>query len=209
MLNENISLKNFAENFPREDFFIEQARFAGVETGIPNPTPASGSFISQIASLIHAKSVVEIGSGSGVGALWLYSGMENNGVVTTIDQDREAGSITRKTLEEAGIASQRYRIITGSPLEVVNKLADTNYDLIVIRLTEDLLDVIQETYRLLKDKGVLILDNAFGGGKVADPTARDFATIARRDGIKALKDQDRWRSTMVEVGDGIVFAIKQ
>jgi predicted O-methyltransferase YrrM len=199
----------FVESFHREDFYIEQARAHGAESAIANPSPATASFIAQIAATIGAKSVVEIGTGTGVGALWVFSLTGNSAVITSIDTDREAASITRSVLEEVGINAARYRLITGNVLDVVNKLADQNYDLIIIRLVDDLLDVIAESHRLLKENGVLILDNALGGGKTPEPTARDVATISRRDAIKALKDQDRWRSTMVEVGDGVVWAVKE
>ncbi|MSY02151.1 MAG: methyltransferase, partial [Actinobacteria bacterium] len=73
---------------------------------------------------------------------------------------------------------------------------------------KDMVDVVQESFRLLKDGGVLLIDNALDGGKVVDPTQRDFETIARRDSIKAIKEDSRWSSTLLPFGGGALVARK-
>ena len=45
----------------------------------------SGNFLKFAVNLVGAKSVVEIGTGSGVGGLWLFSVMPADSVLTTID----------------------------------------------------------------------------------------------------------------------------
>ena len=99
-------------------------------------------------------------------------------------------------------------VITGNIIEVVGKLADSNYDLMIVRSPKDMVDVVQESFRLLKDGGVLLIDNALDGGKVVDPTQRDFETIARRDSIKAIKEDSRWSSTLLPIGGGALVARK-
>ena len=98
--------------------------------------------------------------------------------------------------------------MTGNIIEVVGKLADSNYDLMIVRSPEDMVDVVQESHRLLKTGGVLIIDNALDGGKVADPTQRDFETIARRDSIKAIREDSRWSATVLPIGGGALVARK-
>jgi predicted O-methyltransferase YrrM len=110
--------------------------------------------------------------------------------------------------EESGISQQRFRLITGNVLEVVGKLADENYDLMIVRPATDLMDLIQESYRLLRTGGILLIDHALSGGKVADPTQRDFESISRRDGVRAVKEDSRWSSTILPVGSGVLLATK-
>jgi len=198
----------FSENYPHEDFYMQQARKNGGELGAKDPSTGSAGFISTIATMVHAKSIVEIGTGSGVGALWLFDGADKECSITSIDTDRENSIGAKGILEEAGYSQHRFRFITGNGLEVVNKLADATYDLVVIRVAEDLVDLIQESLRLLKDSGVLIIDNVLDGGRVADPTQRDFESISRRDAIKSIKEDSRWRSTIVPIGGGLVLAVK-
>lgn len=68
---------------------MQQARRNGQEISAADPTPAVGKFLKFSVNLLSAKSVVEIGTGSGVGGLWLLSGMSDDAVLTTIDSERE------------------------------------------------------------------------------------------------------------------------
>ena len=99
-------------------------------------------------------------------------------------------------------------MITGNIITVVGKLADKNYDIMIVRPADDLFDVVQESYRLLGDHGLLVIDQALSGGKVADPTQRDYESISRRDAIRALKEDTRWSSTLLPVGAGVLIAAK-
>lgn len=187
---------------------MQQARRNGQEISAADPTPAVGQFLKFSVNLLSAKSVVEIGTGSGVGGLWLLSGMSDDAVLTTIDSEREHSKIAKTIFDEADIASTRYRIITGKLIEVIGKLADNSYDLIVIRPALDLFDMVQESYRLLKSGGLLIIDQALSGGKVADPTQRDPESIARRDAIKVVKEDERWAASLIPIGAGVLVANK-
>ena len=87
-MNEAISqrgdMSTFAENFAHEDYFMQQARANGEEVGAADPTPGVGNFLKFAVQISKAKSVVEIGTGSGVGGLWLLSGMTPDGVLQLI-----------------------------------------------------------------------------------------------------------------------------
>ena len=201
-------MNSFAESFAHEDYFMQQARRNGQEISASYPTPAVGKFLKFSVNLLNAKSVVEIGTGSGVGGLWLLSGMPSDAVLTTIDSEREHSKIAKTIFDEADIAPTRYRIITGKLIEVIGKLADNSYDLIVIRPALDLFDMVHESYRLLKSGGLLVIDQALSGGKVADPTQRDPESIARRDAIKVVKEDERWAASLIPIGAGVLVANK-
>ena len=208
LINNRGDMSAFAENYPHEDFFMQQARRNGIELGVLDPSIAVAGLINFVAGLINAKVIVEIGTGSGVGALAIFKGALSDSTITSIDSERENSENAREIFDEAGISPQRYRLITGNIIEVVGKLADQNYDLVVVRSPKDMVDVVQESYRMLKPGGVLIIDSALDGGRVADPTQRDFETISRRDSIKAVKDDSRWRSSVISIGGGVLLANK-
>ncbi|GBL25916.1 putative O-methyltransferase MAB_1361c [Candidatus Planktophila sp.] len=212
ILNQPISprgdMSSYSESFAHEDYFMQQARNNGKEIGAADPSAAVGNFLKFAVNLVSAKSVVEIGTGSGVGGLWLLSGMPVDSVLTTIDAEREHSKIARTVFEDADIAPTKYRIITGKLIEVIGKLADNAYDLIIIRPALDLFDMVQESYRLLRPGGLLIIDQALSGGKVADPTQRDPESIARRDAIKVVKEDERWAASLLPIGEGLLLANK-
>ena len=200
----------YAENFIAEDHFKSQARARGVELGAVDVTPGAGSYLRHLAYTLSAQSVVEVGTGSGVGSLWLLDGMLTNGTLTSIDDEMEHTRIAKMAFSEADIAQARYRLITNSVLDVISKLTDRAYDLVVLRHDpEDLAFTIGEVHRILRSGGALVIDNFFGGAKVCDPAQRDPKTVSLRDAGKIIKnDIEHWMSTLIPAGDGLLVATK-
>jgi predicted O-methyltransferase YrrM len=172
--------------------------------------PGVGSYLRHLAHILDAQSVVEIGTGSGVGALWVLEGMLPSGTLTSIDGEQEHSAIAKIALQDAQIAQSRFRLITNPAIEVMTKLADRAYDLVIFRdNAEDLHDAIIEAHRILRSGGVFVIDNFFGGAKVNDPAMRDPKTIALRDAGKLLKGEtEKWVTSLIPLGDGLLLATK-
>jgi predicted O-methyltransferase YrrM len=201
---------SYAEGFIAEDAIKVAARARGAEIGTRDTTQGAGAYLSFLAGLLKSQSVVEVGTGSGVGSLWLLDGMLKSGTLTSIDDEAEHTSIAKMALVEAEIAPSRFRLITNPVMEVMTKLTDRAYDLVIYRHNpEDLTYAISEAERILRSGGVFVIDNFFGGGKVSDPAQRDPKTVALRDAGKALKaDLEVWHTTLIPVGDGLLLATK-
>ncbi|CAB4721144.1 unannotated protein [freshwater metagenome] len=201
---------SYAESFIQEDHFKSQARARGLEFGTIDVTPGAGAYLRHLAFTLSAQSVVEVGTGSGVGSLWLLEGMLSSGTLTSIDDEMEHTRIAKIAFGEADIAQTRYRLITNSVLDVISKLTDRAYDLVVLRHDpQDLAYVISEAHRILRSGGALVIDNFFGGSKVCDPAQRDPKTVSLRDAGKIIKnDTEHWVSTLIPIGDGLLVATK-
>ena len=206
----NIDPHDYAETFIAEDSVKSAARARGVENGVTDVSQGTGAYLRQLAHQLKAQSVVEIGTGSGVGALWILEGMMQSGTLTSFDAEMEHTTIAKMALADADIAQARYRLITNSVMDVMTKLADRAYDLVVFRHNpEDLSFAISEAHRILRSGGVFAIDNFFGGAKVHDPAQRDPKTIALREAGKSIKaDTDAWVTTLIPVGDGLLLATK-
>ena len=209
MINQ-IDPHTYAEGFIGESVDKAQARSRGSEVGAIDATPGVGAYLRHLEHILDAQSVVEIGTGSGVGALWVLEGMLQSGTLTSIDSEQEHSAIAKIALQDAQIAQSRYRLITNPAIEVMTKLADRAYDLVIFRdNAEDLQDAIIEAHRILRSGGVFVIDNFFGGAKVNDPTQRDPKTIALRDAGKLLKGEpEKWVTSLIPVGDGLLLATK-
>ena len=206
----NITQQSYAETFIAEDAIKTAARARGLELSAIDVTQGTGAYLRNLAHQLSAQSVVEIGTGSGVGALWLLEGMMASGTLTSIDDELEHTNIAKMALAEADIAQPRFRLITNSVMDVMTKLTDRAYDLVVYRHNpEDLTYAISEASRILRSGGVFVIDNYFGGGKVSDPAQRDVKTVALREAGKALRaDGENWSVTLIPVGDGLLLATK-
>ena len=201
---------SYAEGFIQEDEVKKAARARGEEIGAIDTTCGTGAYLKHLAHILSAQSVVEIGTGSGIGALWVLEGMLASGTLTSIDDEMEHTQIAKLAFAEADIAQGRYRLITNTVVDVISKLTDRAYDLVVLRHNpEDLSYVIGEAHRILRSGGALVIDNYYGSGKVSDAAQRDPKTVALRDAGKIIKnDSEHWVSSLIPIGDGLLIATK-
>ena len=202
-------MRAFANSYIPETEIMQRARQRGSEIGTYDTTPAVGSLLRYLAHLIGATSVVEVGTGAGVSGLWILPSLSTKGLLTSIDDEVENAKLAKQAFEEAGFSPSRFRLITGNSREIVGKLADSLYDIFILRHSEDLLESVENAHRSLRPGGILIIDQALLGGKVADPTQRDPETIGYREVIKVIKEsQDHWLPMLLPVGDGVMVATK-
>ena len=154
--------------------------------------------------------MVEIGTGTGVSGIWLLRGMREDGVLTSVDIEAENQRQAREAFAAEGVPASRTRLITGRALEVLPRLADASYDLVLADgAKEEYPDYVEEAARLLRVGGVLVIDNSLWHDKVADPAQRDPDTIAIRGTLTALRDDERWLVALLPVGDGLLTAVRR
>lgn len=201
---------SYAESFIAESEVKKNARARGEEIGVTDATSGAGAYLKHLAHNLSAQSVVEIGTGSGVGALWVLEGMLASGTLTSIDDEMEHSNIAKAAFLEADIAPARFRLITNPVMDVMTKLADRAYDLVIFRHNpEDLPFAITEAHRILRSGGVFVIDNFFGGSKVSDPAQRDPKTVSLRESGKSLKNEsENWVVSLIPTGDGLLLATK-
>jgi predicted O-methyltransferase YrrM len=170
----------------------------------------AGVVLRLLAAAAKAKSVVEIGTGAGTSGLWLLQGMPSDGILTTIDVEPEHQAAARRAYQEAGVAPQRTRVISGRALDVLPRMTDGAYDMVVVDGEKaEYPAYVEHAIRLLRSGGVLVLDNMLWHDKVADPAARDEQTTVLRDLGKSLRDDDRLLPALLPVGDGVLAAVKR
>lgn len=200
----------YSEEFIPETDLLEAARRRGEELGCPPVLPGVGAALRLLAASSSAKAVVEIGTGAGVSGLWLLGGMPADGILTTIDVEAEHQRAARQAYAAAGVAPQRTRVITGRALDVLPRMTDGAYDMVLVDGDKDEYPAyVEQALRLLRSGGVLALDNMLWHGKVADPASRDETTTTLRTLGKTLRDDDRLLSALLPVGDGLLAAVKR
>jgi len=109
---------SYTEDFTAEDEATAQARIRGLELGITPVSSGTGAALRMLAASVGAKSVAEVGTGTGVSGLWLLGGMGTDGVLTTIDVEPELQREARRAFDGAGYPSSRTRIRPGGALAV-------------------------------------------------------------------------------------------
>jgi len=198
----------YAEDFISEDRALLTARDVADELGCVPVLPGAGRVLQVLARATHARAVVEIGTGAGVSAIYLLRGMDPAGVLTTIDIESEHHKAAKQSLAAAGIPPARVRMIAGRALDVLPRLTDHGYDLVLVDANKaDYPAYLEHALRLLRPGGALILDNALWHGRVADPAQRDQETTAIRQTLKAVRDNEDLMPVLVPSGDGLLIAM--
>lgn len=189
---------NYSQSFISEDSNLIKAREKSQELGLSAIGQGVGSLLKFLASTIDASNVVEIGTGTGVSGLWLFRGMNSAGVLTSIDSDQERQRAAKEIFSEAGIASNKIRLIAGRAIEVVTKLTDNAYDLMFI--SGDKLEyetLLDQSLRLLRPGGILVFNNILDDSNSADNEAVKAVS-------EKIKDDSRLVSVMLPSGSGII-----
>lgn len=172
--------------------------------------PGSGAVLSVLAASAQARAVVEIGTGAGIGSLYLLGGMPVDGVLTTIDVEVEHQRAAKEAFAEAGIRPTRTRAISGRAIDVLPRLTDGAYDLVFIDADpESSAGYVEQALRLLRPGGVVALDNALWHDRVADPARRDEITTVIREVGRALRADERVLSAMLPTGDGLLLGVRR
>jgi predicted O-methyltransferase YrrM len=199
----------YAEDFVAESEAAAEARAAAVPLGVTPLGRGAASTLTVLASLVRAKAVVEIGTGSGVSGLALFAGMQPDGILTSIDVEPEHQRVARKAFGSVGIPSQRFRLIAGAALNVLPRLSDGAYDLVFIDADKvEYPAYVEQGIRLLRSGGVLAVDNALRRDRVADPNDDDDEVLAIRDALGMVAEDENLRPALLPVGDGLLVAVK-
>lgn len=199
----------FAEQFVPEPEASRDARAEADELGVSVISRGCASALTLLAKTINARAVVEIGTGTGVSGLALFAGMASDGVLTSIDIEHDHQSAARRAFAAVGIKAQRARLIGGPALNVLPKLSDGVYDLVLISADRlEYVEYVAQAVRLLRSGGILILDRASLSGRVADESNDDDEAEVVREALAAVRDSEDLTSAMLATGDGLVVAVK-
>jgi predicted O-methyltransferase YrrM len=201
---------SYSQAFVAEDDVLSRARERAEEVGVVAIGPGGGATLRFLASVLDARAVVEVGTGTGVSGLWLLRGMRSDGILTTVDIETEHQRLARETFNDAGIPTQRARTIAGAALDVLPKLNDGHYDIVFVDGDKaEYAACLKEALRLLRPGGVLAFDNALWHDRVADPSVRDDDTLAIRELIREVGADDDLVPVLLPVGDGLLMAKKE
>ena len=206
----NAASWSFAESYVAQSDAILAARGRSAEVGVTPIGSGGGAALRFLASVLDARSVVEVGTGTGVSGLWLMAGMRADGVLTTVDIETEHQRLARESFKEAAIPTQRVRTIAGAALDVLPRLTDGHYDIVFCDGDKtEYSAYLDEAMRLLRPGGVVAFDNALWHDRVADPSHRDEETVAIRDLTHTITEREDLVSLLLPVGDGLLLAKKE
>ena len=207
MSTQKVAAWSHAEEFVTPGEHVEEAVRHGEELGARPVGNGVGAALQLLAAATGAKAVMEIGTGAGASGLWLLGGMPADGILTTIDLETEHQRAARDAFAAAGFAHQRTRVIAGRALEVLPRMTDGAYDLVVV--DADRRSTPSTSSRppaSCGSGGTLVLT---WSDKEADPANRDPETRTLREVGRSIRDRDDFVTALLPVGEGLLVAVKR
>lgn len=176
-------------------------------------SPEQGQFMALLIELTGAKRVLEIGTFTGYSALAMALALPPDGRIVACDVEPETTAVARRYWAEAGVA-HKIDLRLAPALDTLDRLlaegAAGSFDFAFI-------DADKSNYgayyarclELLRQGGLLAVDNVLWDGRVADPAARDPDTEAIRALNLRLRDDPRISLSLVPISDGLSLARKR
>jgi predicted O-methyltransferase YrrM len=174
--------------------------------------PEQGHFLAFLIHLIGAKNTLEVGTFTGYSALAVALALPPKGRVIACDVSEEWTSIGRKYWEKAGVAG-KIDLRLGPAIGTLRKLAEEGwtgkFDFAFLDAEKTEYDDYYElTLPLLRQGGLVVLDNMLRDGGVADPQVQDKGTRAIRALNKKIAGDKRVEAVLLPLADGLTVARK-
>lgn len=213
MIEIDPNLNQYLEKHTNEEPDLLRELMIETHQATTQPHMASGHYqgriLSMISKLIQPKTILEIGTFTGYATLCLAEGLAENGKIITLDINDELKYIGEKYFKRSPYKNQiEYRI--GPALEQMKTIEKESLDLVFI-------DADKQTYPeyyecsidLLRNGGVILMDNVLWYGKVYDENANDKRTVILRDLNERVVKDSRVESLILPVRDGITLIRKK
>jgi caffeoyl-CoA O-methyltransferase len=171
-----------------------------------------GAFMALTAQLIGAKRYLEVGTFTGYSALAVTLALPPDGKSVCLDISKEFTDLARVYWKDAGVES-KIDLRIGPALESMDKIIaakDAPFDFIFIDADKPNYDGYYErALKLVRQGGLIALDNMLWSGAVVDPTDNDPSTIAIRELNAKVHADPRVDIVLLTVADGIMLARKR
>ena len=166
-----------------------------------------GRVLSMLSKIINPKHILEIGTYTGYATLCLAEGLQENGIIYTIDNNEELYDFQKKYFENSQYKSQIKQHL-GNALDIIETL-NTTYDLVFIDADkENYINYYNLIVPKMNKNGVILTDNVLWSGKVVDPQP-DKDTRAILEFNRKVQADPRVENLLLSLRDGIMMMYKK
>ena len=193
---------------PKRDAVLAEMEDYATEHDVPIVGPAVARVLQQLALMINARSVFELGSAIGYSTIWWAQAVGENGRVVYTDGDSKNVERARGYFARAGVAN-RITLHTGDALEFLSEQKE-EYDIIFNDVDkDDYPRVLRLVAPRLRKGGLFITDNVLWSGRVAEKNPTDARTKAILEFNRKLSDAKEFYTTILPIRDGLAVALKK
>jgi len=165
-----------------------------------------GRVLSMLSKLIRPMDILEIGTYTGYSALCLCEGMQENGILHTIDIKEELVDFQRKYFDKSPWGKQIVQHL-GEAVDIIPTL-ELKFDLVFIDADkENYINYFEMILPKMNKGGVILSDNVLWSGKVLEPLQKnDLSTEILLKYNQLLKNDSRVESVLLPIRDGLTVS---
>ena len=193
---------------PKRDAVLAEMEDYATAHDVPIVGPAVARVLQQLAMMIQARTVFELGSAIGYSTIWWAQAVGEHGKVIYTDGDAKNAERARGYFARAGVSS-RIQIHTGDALEFLSEQKQ-EFDIIFNDVDkEDYPRVLRLVSPRLRKGGLFLTDNVLWSGCVAEKNPTDSHTKAILEFNRKLCDAKEFYTTILPIRDGLAVAVKK
>ncbi|MBD1815433.1 class I SAM-dependent methyltransferase [Microcoleus vaginatus DQ-U2] len=181
--------------------------------GMMQIAPEQGQFMELLVQLMGATKTIEIGVFTGYSSLCVALALPPNGQIIACDVSEEYTGIARRYWEAAGVAN-KISLQLGPAINTLDKLIAEGqagtFDFAFIDADKENYEAyFERSLQLVRNGGLIVIDNVLWSGRVADPQVQDESTTAIRTFNDKLRNDPRVTLSVVPIADGLTLALKR
>ncbi len=192
---------------------LREETAASVEFSVMQISPEQGQFMTLLMRLIGARRAIELGTYTGYSSICIANGLPEDGELICCDITEQWTDVARRYWRRAGLES-KISLQLRPALETLQALLDEGrageFDFVFIDADkQNYVAYYELSLKLLRQGGLIAIDNTLWSGAVADPSNQEPGTRAIRRMNEMLKHDDRVDKCMLPLGDGLSLARKR
>jgi caffeoyl-CoA O-methyltransferase len=194
-----------AHTTPLEGQLREVAEWTRRHTEAPQMMSgtAEARLLQALIVAAGARRVLEIGTFTGLGTLAMAAAVPPDGRVITLEVDEEHAAVARRHFERSP-HRRRIELIVGDALRTLERL-EGPFDVVYIDAWKaDYPAYYEAVMPRLADRGVIVADNLFRGGRALEPDPTDEGTAGIREFARRVQADERVDNVLLTVGDGLM-----
>ncbi len=160
-------------------------------------------FLHLIIKISNIKTVLEIGTFTGLSALSIALALPDDGKLVALDKDEGTNKIALDFFKKAN-QDNKIQTIVKPALDSLDELKNSKFDMVFIDADKmNYKEYYERSLKLLDEGGLIIVDNVLWHGEVADEDNLDKYTINIRDFNTYVANDKRVEQIIVPLGDGM------
>lgn len=180
---------------------------ASLENGLDPLDPALGATIAQVARAMDATRIIEVGTGVGMLTMQLAEACPD-AHITSIDSELDYHLTLKEMMDQIDLDPAKLRLITEKAEDVLPKMNESSYDLVVIDAPADTASACYDAaVEVCRAGGSILVARVLAGGQVAHPTDRSESVVAWRTLLKTIEQDDRVSHAVLPIGEGLAWVV--